>query len=149
MDVQEAIEILQTEHTFPSKSFTQWSAEERTKARRIGIAKKTLAKAEANGNLIARVTSKNFEAGLVEAPPSLVNDEDWRAYQDQLRDVTPRALLTLQRLLEADDDRVKLQAVKEVLDRRWGKPAQTVVQENKQTEVVYSSSVLDAMHINN
>ena len=137
------------------KSFAQQTPEERA----ANLAKANARKAELRAMRKAGVTPRdtpqqearklatvaNYEAALPEPPPVLVSDADWRDHQGQLRELTPKAMMKLGKLLDSQDERVLLAAVKEVLDRRWDKPTQVQVQENVNSEVVYHSTVLDAM----
>ncbi len=50
----------------------------------------------------------------------------YQEFREAARELTPRAMKTLEDLLEHDDGRVRFAAAKELLDRGWGRPATTL-----------------------
>lgn len=50
----------------------------------------------------------------------------YQEFREAARELTPKAMKTLEDLLEHDDGRVRFAAAKELLDRGWGRPATTL-----------------------
>ena len=51
-------------------------------------------------------------------------------FRKLIRDLSPKAVTVLQELLDHEDGKVRVAAVREVLDRSWGKAAQPVTGED-------------------
>ncbi|MFC1579025.1 hypothetical protein ACFL3Y_01400 [Pseudomonadota bacterium] len=66
--------------------------------------------------------------------------------EDLCRELTPKAMETLQGLLDSDNEKVRLEALSQVLDRGWGKPVDRVaISQVGSTQSVHDMSLDELM----
>jgi hypothetical protein len=122
------------EQAKPKRKWGEWTKEERL----ANLAKAQAVQAERRRLGISKPTG---------APPKRLSRHE--AYKLELRQIVPVALRVLTDQLYSKDERIRQRAAIEVLDRAQGRPAQEVKPPELKDEVVYHSSVLEALESGN